>query len=240
MIHKLLKKVLHLIISFQSENLKTTYLGSEYGGWYILDTKSLINSVFVSGGVGEDISFDIEFINKYDSTGILIDPTPRSKIYIDSLRKNFGNKKTTEYSDHGYQKITSYNLQNINNNNLKYLDFAMFNKENTDIKFYPPSNKEHVSYSISNWQNSYNKNMESIVVKTITLKKIIENFQLSNIELLKLDIEGAETKVIPNMLKEKIFPNQILVEFDELRTKYIKPYLKVFSILLKLKLIIIH
>ena len=54
MIHKLLKKVLHLIISFQSENLKTTYLGSEYGGWYILDTKSLINSVFVSGGVGED------------------------------------------------------------------------------------------------------------------------------------------------------------------------------------------
>ena len=36
--------------------------------------------------------------------------------------------------------------------------------------------------------------------------------------MLKLDIEGAENYVIPDMLNKKIFPEQILVEFDELRT----------------------
>ena len=34
-----------------------------------------------------------------------------------------------------------------------------------------------------------------------------------------MDIEGAENQVIPYLLKNKIFPKQILVEFDELHTK---------------------
>ena len=38
-----------------------------------------------------------------------------------------------------------------------------------EIKFYEPPNKEHVSYSISDWQNNY-KNSNFIKVKTITVK----------------------------------------------------------------------
>ena len=34
--------------------------------------------------------------------------------------------------------------------------------------------------------------------------------------MIKLDIEGAEIEVIVNMIDKKIFPNQILVEIDEL------------------------
>ena len=34
--------------------------------------------------------------------------------------------------------------------------------------------------------------------------------------MIKLDIEGAEVEVIKNMMDSKIFPNQILVEIDEL------------------------
>ena len=34
--------------------------------------------------------------------------------------------------------------------------------------------------------------------------------------MIKLDIEGAEIEVLKNMLDDKIFPTQILAEFDEL------------------------
>ena len=34
--------------------------------------------------------------------------------------------------------------------------------------------------------------------------------------MIKLDIEGAEIEVIENMMYSKIYPNQILVEIDEL------------------------
>jgi len=35
----------------------------------------------------------------------------------------------------------------------------------------------------------------------------------SKIDLLKMDVEGSEYDVLENMLDEKIFPKQILVEF---------------------------
>ena len=34
--------------------------------------------------------------------------------------------------------------------------------------------------------------------------------------MIKLDIEGSEVEVLNQMIDDKIFPNQILVEFDEL------------------------
>ena len=64
---------------------------------------------------------------------------------------------------------------------------------------------------------------------------MIQN-KINKIDILKLDIEGAENQVIPNMLRNKIYPKQILVEFDELTTSYIKPYIKAIFIFSYLKL----
>jgi len=36
----------------------------------------------------------------------------------------------------------------------------------------------------------------------------------SKIDLLKLDIEGAEVKVLNNMLDNKIYPKYLCIEFD--------------------------
>ena len=51
-------------------------LGTNYGGWYIPeDIKLDSESIIYSGGVGEDISFDLLLSDKYDSNIVLIDPT---------------------------------------------------------------------------------------------------------------------------------------------------------------------
>ena len=54
------------------------YLGSEYGGWPVL--RELLNSesVVLSFGLGEDISFDLGIIKKFGCHVIGFDPTPKS------------------------------------------------------------------------------------------------------------------------------------------------------------------
>jgi hypothetical protein len=69
---------------------------------------------------------------------------------------------------------------------------------------------------------------------TTSIPTIVEQFKIKDIELIKLDIEGAEIEVLKDMLNSKIFPNQILVEFDELTVNFIKPYFKASHVILKL------
>ena len=52
--------------------------------------------------------------------------------------------------------------------------------------------------------------------------------------MIKLDIEGAEIEVINDMLKKKILPNQLLVEFDELHNNSLKGYLRATITIFKL------
>jgi len=134
----------------------------------------------------------------------------------------------------GNQPIESYDLSSIKKNNIIFVDKALFNIDNKMIKFYSPPNPEHVSHSISDFQNKFRKNKEFIEVKTTTVESLMKNYKLKEINLIKLDIEGSENFVIPELIKSKIFPNQILVEFDELNENYIRSYLKAYNIFLQL------
>ena len=58
-----------------------------------MNLKNLYNSTIISCGVGEDISFDIEMMNKFNSRIIFVDPTPRAIKYYDQIIKNIGKKK---------------------------------------------------------------------------------------------------------------------------------------------------
>lgn len=198
------------------KNKNIIHLGTNYGGWTFIDNNRMKNQFIISAGLGEDASFDIELINKYNCKIISIDPTPRAVEHYNQIIKNKGSIKTKCYAQTGVELIDSYNLQKVNEKNFILLDYALHNEKSNQIKFYSPPNKKHVSHSINDWQNNYSKNGDFIKVKTIKLINIVDKFNIKNIEIIKLDIEGSEVEVINNMLQEKIFPNQILVEFDEL------------------------
>lgn len=204
-------------LNFKVAKEKIIFLGSLYGGWSFLEKKNLNNNYIVSAGLGEDASFDIELINRYNCKIILIDPTPRAIEHYKEIMKKKGQPKSKIYNNIGKQEIESYNLQNINNENFILIDKALYNKDNEKLKFFSPLNKLHVSHSINNYQNNYSKDNNHIIVNSITLKKILENFKIKNLELIKLDIEGAEIEVLEDMIQNEIFPKQILVEYDELK-----------------------
>ena len=231
------KFMFNKLVSFVSIEQQYIFLGSNYGGWAFVDDESIKDSIVISAGAGEDISFDIELINMYNCKIIIIDPTPRALAHFDTVINNLGQEKTTNYRENsGNQDINSYNLKKVAIGNLSYINKALSNKNNIKVNFYKPPNEEWVSHSMSNWQNNFKKNDDYIKVETITLANVINENKLNNISILKLDIEGAENQVIPDMLKNKIFPRQLLVEFDELHGNYIRSYIKASIIILKLRL----
>ena len=159
------------IISKLQKSYETKRLGTEYGGWNLIDFQKLNNTTIISAGCGEDISFDIEFLNTYGGKVILVDPTPRSIKHLEQVFNSVGNKKTKDYVDGGNQKIESYDLENIQTEQLIIKNLALFNEDGITVKFFPPKNPEHVSHSISNWQKGETNSNKSIEVETITVKK---------------------------------------------------------------------
>jgi FkbM family methyltransferase len=87
------------------------------------------------------------------------------------------------------------------------LGLANYNGEAT---FYPPENLEHISHTILNRPETQSR---AITVFVQTLHTIMQKMEHNKIDLLKMDIEGAEYDVIENILLTNLNIQQILVEF---------------------------
>ena len=192
------------------------HLGSEYGGKFLVHDAYLYGSTIISAGLGEDASFDIEFASKYNAKVVCVDPTPRAVDHFNEIQLAKGSIKKRYYSQSGKQPIDAYDLSEITDN-LVLIPKALWNKICV-LNFYAPIDPNHVSHSISNYQNNYSPQTDSIEVNTITMRVLISElgFNIDNIPLLKLDIEGAEIEVLEDCLSNGIYPRQILVEFDEI------------------------
>ena len=116
-----MKKIYGKFIFVLSKNFDTSFLGSKYGGWEYIEDSSLREAVIISAGVGTDISFDIEIMQKYNSKIIFVDPTPEALNHLNSVISALGNEKLITYSDDGKQDINSYNLKNLNEENFLYV-----------------------------------------------------------------------------------------------------------------------
>ncbi len=208
-------------------------LGSKYGQKYFSPSMLRPNPILVSGGVGEDISFDIEFISKFEAKGFLFDPTPRAIKHMEKAREFYGSERNQMYSESGEQDIRSYNLKSINANNLNFHTYALLDSPKV-VKFYEPLNPTHVSYSVQNIQNQFSENGSHIEVSAIGPKEVCELIKSNQIDVLKLDIEGSEYPFLLSCFKSRIYPHQILIEVDELHFpsfKSRKIAKKIFSLL---------
>ncbi|WMW22217.1 FkbM family methyltransferase [Methanolobus mangrovi] len=78
------------------------------------------------------------------------------------------------------------------------------------MSFYSPKNPEHVSHSLVENDNNSSK---YIKVKVKTIDAIMNELGHKKIDILKMDIEGSEYDVVAYMLDNKIYPEQLLIEF---------------------------
>lgn len=185
-------------------------IGTNHGGWdipHLIDINT--NSIIYSGGVGEDISFDLILSHKYNSKIYLIDPTKKSLQHLKEI-KQFYNTKEWKFSGNiskDYKKQI-FNLT-PNFDKITYIDIGLWNSK-TKLKFYKQNNPKYVSQSII--PDMFGTNYDIIYTKTI--KQIMDEYNHDKIDLLKLDIEGAEIEVLEQMLKDNIYPRYLCIEFD--------------------------
>jgi FkbM family methyltransferase len=82
---------------------------------------------------------------------------------------------------------------------------------NREARFYEPRDPTHVSYSIANLQSTQG----FVLAPVRTLGALMHDFGHDAIDLLKLDIEGAEYEVLNSLHRDGIYPRTLCVEFDQ-------------------------
>lgn len=189
-------------------------LGTKYGGWEFIDAAYLHGATIVSGGAGEDISFDIEFARRYGANIVVVDPTPRARAHVTSvLARIDANEPAAGPLAHrgGQVDPWTYDISGLHVGQIKLVPFALWPAEG-EVEFYEPVGQVDDSHSIANLQSS----QRVILVRALPLHKILAEQGITTLALMKLDIEGAEIEVLQDMLARAICPTQLLVEFDEL------------------------
>jgi FkbM family methyltransferase len=184
-------------------------LGTEYGGWYVPTNMNINeNSIIYSGGVGEDMSFDILLTSKYNCNIFLIDPTKKAIKHFDEVKLYYNKGQTfTGNIQHDYYKHIKDSKPNLEH--FYYINKGLWDCK-TELKFYKQTNENYVSQTLI--ENMYSSNYD--IVEVDSIKNIMKENNHSKIDLLKLDIEGAEIKVLDQMFNDNIFPTYLLIEFD--------------------------
>jgi FkbM family methyltransferase len=91
-----------------------------------------------------------------------------------------------------------------------FLDVGLWSRDET-LKFYAPQDPRHVSHSLVNLQHT----TQFIEVRVKRLMQLMEANRHRRLDLLKLDIEGAEYAVLDSIAEDELHIRVLCVEFDE-------------------------
>ena len=156
------------------------------GGWWFNPNDLSQDSIVYSLGVGDDIEFDLALIRKYGVELHAFDPTPSS---VDML---------------GDRDLPG---------RFHFHPWAVA-AEDGNLRFYPcvrkDGSKSDIMYTMIAGEASVD---DPIEVPAFSLSSITNKLDHDRIDLLKMDIEGAEYEVLDGLLVSDIKPTQLLVEF---------------------------
>jgi FkbM family methyltransferase len=187
-------------------------VGTNYGGWFIPKNISLNrDSVVISGGVGEDVSFDIKIQSKYGCYVYLIDPTEKSVVHYEECKKYYESGKTYKFKGNIQPDYyTEIENECPDFEKLLYINKGIWSHKD-ELKFFRQHNPDYVSQTVI--ENFFTEQYDCIV-PVDSLKNIMEENNIKKIDLMKLNIEGSEIKVLDQMLNDNIFPTFLIISFD--------------------------
>lgn len=92
---------------------------------------------------------------------------------------------------------------------LTFVPVAVW-KEDTDLQFYAPRCPDHTSHSTIDLHGTG----RSFLAPARSLRSLMSEYGHAQLDLIKLDIEGAWPVVIESMIEKNIIPKILCVEFD--------------------------
>ncbi len=178
-----------ILKNIKVKKVRLQKFGNDYGGymvaWDLIADRKKIQ--VLSFGIGEDLSFSEELIEKTGAEVFAFDPTPRTKEYI---------------ANHRLSKEIRFHFYPI----------GISEKSGTEV-FYFPENQEHVSMSVnSDLRGISGKSLE---VKMLSFDNIMDKLGIPEIDILKMDIEGSEFDVMESVLESGVLIKQIALEVHD-------------------------
>lgn len=158
--------------------------GAEGAAWCIHPGGLEPGSVVYSFGIGKDVSFDLALIERFGLRVHAFDPTPAS---LDWLR---GEALPPGFVVHEY---------------------GLAARDGT-ATFYPPERADHVSHTLLAGTYTAGER-DAVAVPVRRLAGIMAELGHARVDLLKMDIEGAEYAVLEDILAAELPIGQLLVEY---------------------------
>lgn len=156
------------------------------GGWWFSPEQFNENSIVYSLGVGDEIDFDLAIIDKYGVEVFAFDPTPNS---VNMLH---GSKLPDRFHFHPWA-VTA---------------------DDGTLKFYPRLKRDGTKSDVMFTMVPEEETKDDVIeVPAYSLSSISTILGHDRIDVLKVDIEGAEYEVLEGLLEAKVLPTQLLVEF---------------------------
>ena len=156
------------------------------GGWWFTPEGLNADSIVYSLGVGDDIEFDLSVISKYGVEVHAFDPTPSSISMLE--RRDLPDR----FVFHPWA-VTA------NDGNLTFYPRLKKDGSKSDVMYTMIAEAETKD--------------DAIQVPAYSLTTIAGKLGHSKIDLMKMDIEGAEYEVLDGLLESPVKPTQLLVEF---------------------------
>lgn len=154
-----------------------------YGSWTICPNEIGPRSIVYSLGVGDDISFERSLIGSYGLTVLFA----------------FDPTPTA---------ISWLSAQDVPNE-FRMLQYAIADYDGA-AELFPHENPNFVAHSLIPRKETAS---QAVKIEVRTLPTIMYELGHDHIDLLKMDIEGAEYAVIENFVSSRVDVRQLLVEF---------------------------
>lgn len=166
-----------------SVSVSHRWYGNDHAGFFLCAKTLGPGAIVYSIGTGTDASFDLELIAEQGCKVFAFDPTPKSIRWV---------------ADSKLPASFIFTPLGIG-------------PRNETATFYLPKNDDYVSGSMIG--NDFVDQGKQVEVELRTLATLAKIHGHDKIDVLKMDIEGAEYEVLPDVLKSGIKIEQILVEF---------------------------
>ena len=172
---------------YQSRQVKCPRLtfGNRYANWTFCPDNLDANSVVYSFGVGEDVSFDLQMIEHYDMHIHAFDPSPRS---INWLHKQDLSEK------------------------FHFYPYGLAGKDG-NVVFSEPAEPGHYSLKLMGSGPGEDQGLKTHLLKVYRLPTVLGKLNHNKIDILKMDIEGAEYEVIDDIVRSSVPIYQVMIEF---------------------------
>lgn len=158
----------------------------ESGGWRFVADKLNANSIVYSLGVGDSIDFDVELINRTGANVHAFDPTPYAKDWIH--KQNL----PPQFEFHPWAA----------------------SGEDGSLRLYRRVNKRGISADVMWTADSKAGDADDFIdAPAYTVRSIMKNLNHERVDLLKIDVEGAEYDILEGLETVEQLPEQLLVEY---------------------------